>query len=660
MNILLASRELPGVNEGGGIGVYTLSWAHALQKAGHYVHIVTLDAKGSAPRPNYPFPVDLIEADTRLTPFAAGYSYALYQHLLRLSRDREWDLIEFPDYLGEGYFTIKGKRLYGDFAHTVLRVHAHMSLELCDRLNREIPQKERQDIYRMEQYALRFCDVLSAPSKDLQTCYDHLTGREIVLARHPLPLMADLSQTLQESADITAPNEPMVLYVGRLEYRKGPDLLLKAAIALWEQGRVFGLWLVGQDTVYQGRSFQEQLKALIPEPYYLYVHFMGALNRDQLLWYYAKAAVVVFPSRFENWPNVCLEAMAQGCAIIASQSGGMREMLSGGAGILIDPEDIPGFVTVLQKVLDDSSWTSPLKEKSSDALRHLDAHPPEILEAVMASFQRSAKNPKRIDLTNRPKISVVITEGMGWEQTVESIKESHYPSYEIIRAYPQDFARLDEWWPINQIQGELVLLLRAGERISKTFLFEALTALTLHPAIEAVYPMVQEEADLETWRIPGDATKTRILLPDEILIRPLVRYHALLRFFPRGATIAPGDDTLPWRLVIQMVQGGVYPELLPVFGMSGIKRSANAWIKRVWQDTNYEIVNEGGKQLALWSADFYEEESQDSLSEEARQILDKMRQISRHLPIGVVKAMKRAWKKFFSTSYQDKGKSRLS
>jgi glycosyltransferase involved in cell wall biosynthesis len=55
---------------------------------------------------------------------------------------------------------------------------------------------------------------------------------------------------------------------------------------------------------------------------------------------YAAVRVCVLPSVWENFPNVCLEAMSAGRAIVASSAGGMAEMLEGGAhGVLIPPRD---------------------------------------------------------------------------------------------------------------------------------------------------------------------------------------------------------------------------------------------------------------------------------------------------------------------------------
>ncbi len=661
MNILLASRELPGVNDGGGIGVYTLTWAKALQQEGHYVHIVTEDPKRPVNRKNYAFPVDLIAEDPRFGHFAQGYSYALYQHLLRLSRERAWDIMEFPDYLAEGYFTIKAKRLKGEFSDVVLRVHGHMSLELCDKLNHEIPEMDRQRVYHMEQYALRFCDVLSTPSLDLQTHYRQLSGRAVLLTRHPLPVLEEEpGDPGVEMASLKEQEEPMVLYVGRLEYRKGVDLLLKAAVVLWEQGRDFGIWLVGQDTHYQGQSFQEQLRLMIPQAYRSRVHFLGHVNREMISQFYSQAKAVVFPSRFENWPNVCLEALTLGCPIIASKSGGMREMLTSGAGILINPEHTPSFAMALDSVLEDSALAASLKEGARNAVTHLELNPTDILSGVMGHAQENLQPDQIRDVTHFPVISVVITSPQGeseeWEQTVESVKRSQYPHYEIVMARPQSLATVDEWWPLNQIHGEFVLLVAAGERITESFLADALNALTRHPGIEAIYPIVQEKGAADRWQVPKDGTKAQIALPEQSLIRPFMRYHALERFFPEGDEISPDDDTIFWRLMIQMVREGVHPELLPMLGVTHARRVSHSGIRKVWRDQAQEILGDSGFELALWYLDGRNQQiTWDFPHPELGRNLELVRRLARHLPTPVAAYMKKAWKKIFKPSCQESG-----
>ena len=52
---------------------------------------------------------------------------------------------------------------------------------------------------------------------------------------------------------------------------------------------------------------------------------------------YSRVDICVFPSYWDNFPNVCLEAMAGARAVVGSSAGGMAEMLADGAGLLVEP-----------------------------------------------------------------------------------------------------------------------------------------------------------------------------------------------------------------------------------------------------------------------------------------------------------------------------------
>jgi glycosyltransferase involved in cell wall biosynthesis len=66
--------------------------------------------------------------------------------------------------------------------------------------------------------------------------------------------------------------------------------------------------------------------------------FTGPLTREQIPEEISRAGLVVLPSRWDNFPYTCLEAMAAGRAVIATASGGMGDMITDGVdGILVPP-----------------------------------------------------------------------------------------------------------------------------------------------------------------------------------------------------------------------------------------------------------------------------------------------------------------------------------
>jgi len=80
--------------------------------------------------------------------------------------------------------------------------------------------------------------------------------------------------------------------------------------------------------------------------------------------------VFVLPSRFEGLSNALLEAMACGCACIASQVGGTPELVQHGeTGFLFDSGDVPGLVGFLRRLIGDPALRRRLGEQAVERIR---------------------------------------------------------------------------------------------------------------------------------------------------------------------------------------------------------------------------------------------------------------------------------------------------
>ena len=66
-----------------------------------------------------------------------------------------------------------------------------------------------------------------------------------------------------------------------------------------------------------------------------------------------RAQVLVLPSRNEGQPMAVLEAMARGLCIIASDVGGLPEMIGGECGVIVSPDDIEAIAAALRLVIRD-------------------------------------------------------------------------------------------------------------------------------------------------------------------------------------------------------------------------------------------------------------------------------------------------------------------
>jgi glycosyltransferase involved in cell wall biosynthesis len=121
------------------------------------------------------------------------------------------------------------------------------------------------------------------------------------------------------------------LYIGMLRDLKGVDVFLEALSLLKRRGRSFRALVVGAGEPGDERRYREMASGLAGE-----VAFHPPMPARQA---FALARTVVVPSRAESMPYLVLEAAAAGMPIIATDVGGIPEVLAGEDERLIRPGD---------------------------------------------------------------------------------------------------------------------------------------------------------------------------------------------------------------------------------------------------------------------------------------------------------------------------------
>jgi glycosyltransferase involved in cell wall biosynthesis len=137
-----------------------------------------------------------------------------------------------------------------------------------------------------------------------------------------------------------------LLFVGRLEERKGAQHLLKALSILNEEGLRPTLKIVGEG-IYRHKlaSFAKQ-NDLSSQ-----VIFSGYISHEELLESYLRARCVVIPSLQEGTPGVAIEAFALGKPVIATSIPGMEVMSSKKLGFVVPPGDCEALAEAIRKSL---------------------------------------------------------------------------------------------------------------------------------------------------------------------------------------------------------------------------------------------------------------------------------------------------------------------
>ena len=181
-----------------------------------------------------------------------------------------------------------------------------------------------------------------------------------------------------------APDEAIVLYVGRFDPRKGIETLVRAVAQLkaqLEQPTAVGesangnrvkpnkLRLVivgGSEPDHLDGDERQRIGAIVTElGMTASTHFAGRVGHDVLPLYYTAADVCVIPSHYEPFGLVAIEAMACGTPVVASAVGGLKFTIAPEeTGLLVPPQDVDGFAQAINRILSDELWARKLRRQA--------------------------------------------------------------------------------------------------------------------------------------------------------------------------------------------------------------------------------------------------------------------------------------------------------
>lgn len=137
----------------------------------------------------------------------------------------------------------------------------------------------------------------------------------------------------------------------RIIPRKGADILIRAFAAIADDFPHATLRIAGETD--SAPVFVQQCRAIAEAAGVSdRVHFLGNLEKKDLLQEYSRAAAVVLPARQETAPVAIEEALAAGCPVIATTVGGVPWMIENEkTGLLPPPEDPDALADALRQAL---------------------------------------------------------------------------------------------------------------------------------------------------------------------------------------------------------------------------------------------------------------------------------------------------------------------
>lgn len=203
----------------------------------------------------------------------------------------------------------------------------------------------------MQQHVI---EVLDAPEQKLHVIANGIDAEEALTPEIDSTQLAVFRRRL-------APNEEKVIfYIGRHVYEKGVHLLVQAMTGVLAGCPQAKLVLAGVGPMTQ--TLKEQVRTLSLEEN---VEFLGFTDEETKRMLFQVSDVAVFPSLFEPFGIVALEAMANSCPVIVSDTGGFSEIVRHGKnGLKADVGSVQSIMEQILELLGDESLGQRLTEQA--------------------------------------------------------------------------------------------------------------------------------------------------------------------------------------------------------------------------------------------------------------------------------------------------------
>ena len=368
--------EQPGTGDAGGLNVYVVESARQLAARGVEVEIFTRRTAADVPDVIDLAPgvlvrhVDagpyegLVKEDLpgQLCAFAAG----MMREIARVPPGH-YDLAHSHYWLSGQVGWLVAERWQVPLVHTMHTMARVKNRQLAED---DVPEPPGREIGEMQvvDVADRLIANTVQEADELVEYYDADPDQVVVVPPGvDLEVFAPGDRATARSRVGLPEDAVVLLFVGRIQPLKGPDVLVRAAAELLRERpelreRLVVAVLGGASG--RGLAAPDRLRDLGDELGIADVlHLAPPVTRAELADWYRAADVVAVPSHTESFGLVAVEAQASGALVVAANVGGLRTAVGDG-GVLVDGHEPTVWARELARVIDDPDEAARLRERA--------------------------------------------------------------------------------------------------------------------------------------------------------------------------------------------------------------------------------------------------------------------------------------------------------
>ncbi len=358
----------------GGIARFIQDKATALARMGHKVHVIarshthnTVDLESgvwvhrvvAAPQPLTPEAIALHVPQSHW-----DQSQSFLWELLRIETHRPIDIVEAAIWNIVGIAPLLSRKF-----KVVTSLVTTLKLSLPSRpdltRNKEIMTTFVEPMVSLEEYMILSSFAILAISQGIATEIEEVYSLKIPPEKLHVAHLGVQDWSTELSPLISEESSVKVLFVGRLETRKGIDRLLEVIPNLCLQHSNAEFHIVGDDSIElsRNRTYRNKFEKQHPQLCGAQVKFYGKVSEEELRNHYANCDIFVAPSRFESFGLIYVEAMLCSKPTIGCNAGGIPEVvIDEETGLLAQPGDGPTLEKALDRLIQDKKLRKRLGE----------------------------------------------------------------------------------------------------------------------------------------------------------------------------------------------------------------------------------------------------------------------------------------------------------
>jgi glycosyltransferase involved in cell wall biosynthesis len=268
-------------------------------------------------------------------------SFRLNRRLRRLHAQHPMTLAQYSSYLATALFRPRG-------IPAVVRISS-LALQWDRAYERDGPVGLARLISLLELRSIARGRLLIAPSRVLADATEEVTGKSVRVVESPfVPTGGELDPAVYREHLST---RRYALFFGTVGIMKGVKCLAEILEPLLEEHKDLYFVFVGKDARYRGR------------PMFEYVRAQAGEHRDRVLYFdrmphaslypiIEHAEAVVLPSRIDNFPNACLEAMSLGKIVVGTRGASFDQLIEDAvSGFLCEIDDRKSLLAAVERAL---------------------------------------------------------------------------------------------------------------------------------------------------------------------------------------------------------------------------------------------------------------------------------------------------------------------